>query len=116
MRFLLDESADGRLGPYLRRLGHDVTTVAHDYYAGLADWQVLQAAHQEGRILIAEDTDFGRLVFVESQPHAGVILFRLGDKAPIETKVGRLAHLLAHHAAELDQFVVVTKTGVRVRT
>jgi streptomycin 6-kinase len=37
MKFLLDQSTDGRLAVYLRKLGHDVTRIAADYPAGLLD-------------------------------------------------------------------------------
>jgi hypothetical protein len=59
MRFLLDENADARLVSYLTDQGHDVTQIATDYPSGLPDEQVLSLAHQEGRILITNDKDFG---------------------------------------------------------
>lgn len=55
MRFLLDESADARLTPYLRSLGHDVTAVSVDQPASLGDQEVLAIAHRERRVLIAND-------------------------------------------------------------
>ncbi|MGH2615223.1 MAG: DUF5615 family PIN-like protein [Thermomicrobiales bacterium] len=76
MRFLLDESADMRVAPHLRRLGHDVTGIAVDHLAGMPDDEVLAIAYREGRVLITHDRDFGWQVFVEHQPHAGVILLR----------------------------------------
>jgi len=75
MRFLLDESADACLAPYLRGLGHDVARLAVDYPAGLPDPRVLAIAAAEGRVLLTNDRDFGELVFRLRQSHAGVILF-----------------------------------------
>ena len=115
MRFLLDESADARLLPYLRGQGHDVTRLVTDYPAGLADPRVLAIAVAEQRILITDDRDFGELVFRRRQPHAGVIYFRLGEYAELSTKVERLDHVLTHYADQLDQFLVVTDHRVRVR-
>jgi predicted nuclease of predicted toxin-antitoxin system len=57
MKFLLDQSTDGRLAVYLRKLGHDVTRIAADYPAGLLDPKILSIAHAEGRILITDDRD-----------------------------------------------------------
>ncbi len=37
MRFLLDESSDARLASHPRQHGHDVTVIAFDYPASLAD-------------------------------------------------------------------------------
>ena len=78
MRFLLGENADGRLGAYLRSLGHDVTSVAADYQPSLDDARVLAAAHDEDHILTTDDRDFGRLVNVPHQPHAGYSTFASG--------------------------------------
>jgi predicted nuclease of predicted toxin-antitoxin system len=77
MRFLLDQSADARLGPHLHGRGHDVTRVGKEYPHGIPDDEVLAIAHRERRILIADDRDLGELIFRLRQPHAGVILFRL---------------------------------------
>lgn len=69
----MDESADARLGPFLRRLGHDVATIAVDHPASLKDEDVLAIARREQRILITDDRDFGELVFRNRRPHAGVM-------------------------------------------
>ncbi len=94
MKFLLDESADARLSPYLVARSHEVTHVAKDYPAGLPDTEVLTLAHTERRILIVNDRDFGKLVFKHRQPHTGVILFRLGPYALLVTKITRLDYIL----------------------
>ena len=91
MRFLLDQSSDARLIPYLSDRGHDATRIARDYPPGLPDEQVLAIAATEGRILIASDRDFGELVFARQHPHAGVILFRLGPYAPLATRSSGLS-------------------------
>lgn len=115
MRFLLDQSAEARIGAFLQSVGHDVTRVARDYPAGLPDDEVLAIAHAERRILIANDRDFGELVFRHRQPHHGVIYFRLPLDSTAEEKIGRLGELLTTHQADLDKFLVVTPRGTRVR-
>jgi predicted nuclease of predicted toxin-antitoxin system len=115
MKFLLDENADARLGPHLTQQGHNVTRIGSDYPAGLADHRVLSIAHEEQRILITNDLDFGELVFRLRQPHLGVILFRLGDYVPLATRVQRLDDVLARYGNDLNQFLVVTPNLVRVR-
>jgi predicted nuclease of predicted toxin-antitoxin system len=115
VRFLLDESADARSAAYLRQHGHDVTGVATDHTAGLPDEHVLAIATRESRILITCDLDFGRLVFVEEQPHAGVILLRLGPSPALPTTIARLEDVLSSHSVDLGQFVVVTRHLIRVR-
>ncbi len=114
MRFLFDESADGRLGAYLRSLGHDVSTIAADYHQSLDDSRVLEIAHQAQRVLVTDDRDFGRLVFVLHQPHSGVLYFRLGTNVELETKIRHLDHVLTDYRDQLRQFITVTPERVRI--
>ncbi len=114
MKFLLDESADFPLLNFLKGLGHDVTAIAHDYPHALKDREVLAIAHREQRILITNDRDFGELIFRQQLPHAGVILFRLGAE-DLATKVTWLERVVTDYSAQLDQFIVVSDRGIRVR-
>jgi predicted nuclease of predicted toxin-antitoxin system len=77
MKFLFDQSADFRLIPHLRQLGHDVQAVSRDYPPGLPDEDVLENARKEQRVLIVADRDFGELIFHQRLAHTGVIFFRL---------------------------------------
>jgi len=96
-------------------LGHDATRVARNYPAGLPDEQVLAIANHERRVLVANDKDFGELDFRRHHPHAGVILFRFPLDASAREKIDALARLLVTHAAQLNRFLVVSPSGVRVR-
>jgi len=116
MKFLLDENIDARLLPFLQALGHDVTSVAKDYFYGLFDEDVLAMAHQEHRILITNDRDFGELIFRQQLPHSGIILFRLApNDADIDLRKKRLQHVLTNYADQLHHFLVVTQKSVRIR-
>lgn len=115
MRFLLDENVEYRVAMFLTSAGHDVTAIAVDYPRSLADREVLRIATAEGRILVTADRDFGELIVRQRLPHAGVIYFRLGLGSTAEDKIGRLRSVLAAHAHELDQFLVVGPRSVRVR-
>lgn len=114
MRFLLDESADFPLAEFLREKGHDVTAIAHDYPHALKDREVLDIAVRERRIIITNDRDFGELVFRQQLPHSGIILFRLRSEE-LRVKQVRLEDVITTHAAELYQFLVITRGGIRVR-
>ena len=115
MRFLLDQSAEARIATFLTDRGHDATRIARDHPAGLPDEQVLAIAHREGRVLIANDKDFGELVVRRNLPHAGVVLFRFPLDATAQEKIDALERLLVTHRAQLDRFLVVTPSGIRVR-
>ncbi len=117
MKLLLDENIEARLGPYLVSLGHDVRTVARDYAASLSDQEVLGLASTGGRVLVTSDVgDFGDLIFRQRQPHAGVILLRLGNIA-WQDKANLLSPVLERHAADLEagHFLVVEPDRTRVR-
>jgi hypothetical protein len=75
---------------------------------------MLTIALQEQRIQVADDRDFGELVFRQRQAHAGVIFFRL-PPTELDVKIARLAAVLADHSHELNQFLTVTELRIRVR-
>jgi predicted nuclease of predicted toxin-antitoxin system len=115
MKFLLDQSADFRLIPHLRELGHDVEAISRNHPPGLPDEDVLTIARQEARILIVADRDFGELIFHQELAHAGVIFFRLPG-ATLQTKIEYLNTVLEEHTDELErgEFLVVTPGRIRV--
>lgn len=113
MRFLLDESADARLIPWLRSMGHSVTSIAVEHPASLKDEEVLAIARNENRILITDDRDFGELIFARGLPHSGVIYLRLGEYADLSLKLDRVAFVLEHYSADLNRFLVLTPRHVR---
>jgi predicted nuclease of predicted toxin-antitoxin system len=115
MKFLFDQSADFRLIPHLRQLGHDVQAVSCNYPPGLPDEDVLTIARKEQRILIIADHDFGELIFHQGLAHAGVIFFRLPG-AKLQTKIDQLNTVLAEHTDDfkLGEFLVVTPGQIRV--
>jgi predicted nuclease of predicted toxin-antitoxin system len=115
MRFLLDESADLRLLPFLTELGHDATAVARDYPNALADREVLALARRERRVLITNDLDFGELVVRIGLPHRGVVLFRLSTTS-LAAKEERLEFVLTRYHDRLSEFLTVTDGRVRVRS
>jgi len=115
VRFLLNESADGRIRAYLQEGGHDVSGIGREHPSGLPDYEVLAIAYRERRILITRNCDFGELVFVHLQPNKGVILLGLGASPPLAMISARLGEVLSQHAPELDQFIVLTPSLIRIR-
>ena len=116
MKFLLDQSAERRIAPFLRNLDHDVKVVAVDYPPGILDHEVLAHAYAEQRIVITNDKgDFGELIFKDFHPHAGVILLRRMKPGDIQVKLDRLTYVLTAYANRLNHFLVVTPTNVRVK-
>jgi predicted nuclease of predicted toxin-antitoxin system len=98
VKFLLDESVDARLAPFLTDRGHDVKAVARDYPNALEDREVVGLALGERRVLITNDLDFGELIVREGLGHSGVIVFRLHSTS-LALKQARLESLLSARKA-----------------
>ena len=75
MRFLADESCDFAVVRALRRAGFDVLCISESS-PRTEDSEVIRLALREGRILLTEDKDFGRLVYSHGQDTLGVIFLR----------------------------------------
>jgi predicted nuclease of predicted toxin-antitoxin system len=115
MRFLLDQSAEARIGVFLNGQGYDATRVGRDHPPGLPDEEVLAIAVTENRILITNDRDFGDPIFRQHHPHTGVIYLRFPLDTTAAQKIAGIQQLLETHADQLDKSLTVTPSGVRVR-
>jgi hypothetical protein len=73
--FLADESCDFAVVRALREAGFDVTAVG-EVWPGAVDDVVFDLAICEGRMVIAEKKDFGRLVLAGRRVTGGVLLLR----------------------------------------
>ena len=114
MRFLADECVDAPLVTHLRTAGHDVHYLA-EQRRGLTDPEVLAAAHEQDRILLTEDKDFGELAVRQGHPVPGVVLLRI-DPMRRALKESRLDAALAHFGERLHgRYVVVHEDRFRSR-
>ncbi len=112
MRFLVDECAGPMLARWLQSEGHDVLSV-FDQARGILDDAIIRLAHDETRILITNDKDFGELVYRKKMPHDGIILLRLANERS-QIKIDVVGQLLSLYADKLPgAFVVVTEDQVR---
>lgn len=114
MRFLADENVEWTVVESLRKQGFDVVA-AHTDYKGFKDNEILQLAHQQKRILITNDTDFGNLVFHRQQLSSGIILMRFLNENSNQ-KAKTIQHLLKHHSAKLqNHFTVLSEHQIRIK-
>ena len=72
MRLLLDTCLSGKAKSELEALGHDVVW-SGDWPKDPGDDELLAWAHQEKRILVTLDKDFGELAVAHGKPHHGII-------------------------------------------
>ena len=113
MRFLADESCDFVVVRALRTAGHDVLAVS-EFQQRSVDRELIALAHDERRILLTEDKDFGWLVFVGRAQSPGVILVRFPSNAR-GTLGSAVTRLVEERGAELlGTFAVLLPSAVRI--
>jgi predicted nuclease of predicted toxin-antitoxin system len=115
MRFLLDQDVYAATGHFLAGLGHDVVRVSQIGMSQAADEELLLLAHQQDRIFVTRDRDFGSLVFVRSFG-AGVLFLRMlpSTQNAVHSELGKV--LTAYTSDELrSAFVVLEPDGHRIR-
>jgi predicted nuclease of predicted toxin-antitoxin system len=111
VKFLIDRCAGSRLAQWLRAEGHDVDEARHRG-TDPGDETLLGWATSEGRVLVTIDTDFGTLLRLRGQAHAGLI--RLPDVPP-STRIALMEEILQRHGAEDLTRLVITVKGSRIR-
>jgi predicted nuclease of predicted toxin-antitoxin system len=111
MRFLIDRCAGRLIAAWLRARGHDVAE-SHERGPDPGDSVLLEWASSESRILITIDTDFGELIFLNQQPHCGLV--RLPD-VPSNQRILIMDDLLTRFVSELEEGAIVTIRGGRIR-
>jgi predicted nuclease of predicted toxin-antitoxin system len=72
VKLLLDACVWGGTRSVLQEAGHDVVWVG-DWASDPGDEEILAIAHQEDRVLVALDKDFGELALVQRMPHCGIV-------------------------------------------
>jgi predicted nuclease of predicted toxin-antitoxin system len=107
LRFLIDRSVGQRLATWPRSQGHDVLE-SWNQGPDPGDAALLQMAADEGRILVTIDSDFGTLIYLHQAPHASIV--RLPDVPAVE-RIELMADLLARHADDLPQSIVMVRRG-----
>lgn len=117
MRFLIDNALSPLIAQELRQQGHDAVHV-RDYGIGTeADSVIFDRAHEEDRIIVSADTDFGTLLANRNESKPSVILFRRGT----ERRPREQADLLVIHLPVIEQdllrgaVVVFDQLRIRVR-
>jgi predicted nuclease of predicted toxin-antitoxin system len=115
MRLLLDQDVYAITARFLMELGHDVVTAADIGGSRFPDVDLLRAAHDQSRVFVTRDKDFGSLVFI-GDFGAGVVFLRLSP-LNIHAVHQELARVLALYPENQlkDAFVVVEAGRHRFR-
>ena len=111
MKVLLDACVWGGVRGPLEGAGYDVVW-AGEWPQDPGDEEILRRAHQESRVLVTLDKDFGELAIVRGQVHSGIVrLVALSTRQQMESCLA----VLARYGAELEAGAIVTVEAGRVR-
>jgi predicted nuclease of predicted toxin-antitoxin system len=111
MKLLLDACVWGGTRNELEGSGHDVEW-AGDWPEDPGDEEILAQAHNEGRILVTLDKDFGEMAIVRGIPHSGIL--RLVNLAARE-QGSMCVRIIAKYGKELQSGAIITAEPGRLR-
>ncbi|MGH6798488.1 MAG: DUF5615 family PIN-like protein [Roseiarcus sp.] len=114
MRWLADECVDAALVARLRAAGHDALYVA-EIASGANDAEVLRRAHDDRRLLLTEDKDFGELVVHSGMPALGLVLLRLAPENRALKWTRLEAAIMQFGERLLGRYVVIEEARFRSR-
>ena len=83
LRFLTDENIDKELVLFLRAEGFDVFDIKEEGLFRLSDAAILELSFLQKRIVISQDSDFGKLIFRDGEFFHGIIYLRPGHQSSI---------------------------------
>ncbi len=111
MKLLLDSCVWGRARDELQRLGHDVIWMG-DSDEDPGDLEIIRRAHEEKRIVVTLDKDFGAIAVFQGHPHSGILRlvnFSARQQATV------CAFVIGLHGEELQAGAIVTAEPGRLR-
>ena len=113
LRVVVDVGVGPAAEEWLRRNGHDVQAV-RDHDPRMSDTDILAWAVRDQSLVITMDKDFGELVYLSGQAHAGVLLLRL-EGAKSQEKANAVEKVFTQFGDQLEGKFSVFQDG-RLRT
>lgn len=111
MKLLLDTCVWGGALKDLQAAGHDVIWVG-EWPEDPGDDEIFEKAHEENRILVTLDKDFGELTIIHRRPHSGIIrLVNLRARQQAQACL----RVIEHHEEELKAGAIITVEPTRLR-
>lgn len=113
MKFLIDIGVGKKIEDLLKK-SFDVKSV-RDIDCKMPDFEILQLAVSEKRVVLTMDKDFGELVFNSGLDHNGVLLLRL-ENSNGEEKMKVVQFILNNYSDQIERkFCVFSKGKFRIR-
>lgn len=110
LKLYLDQMFQMDVAQALRKQGYDVLRASETGHARADDYQILEKAISENRILITLDEHFGDWVVLPLSNHPGVIRIKVNPTTS-ENVIKLLSHFLRNHTAEQfkDHLVILSE-------
>ena len=80
--FIADENIHPVVVKELRQQEINISSVVDQGLVGQPDNDILQFAHQSGRVVLTHDSDFGTLSIAQQRPFTGIVFVRPGHIQP----------------------------------
>jgi len=111
VKLLIDTCISGTVRNALQAAGHDAVWTG-EWPQDPGDDEILDNAHQQNRILITLDKDFGELAVVHGRPHSGIIrLVNWSTQQQANTSL----LILERYSTALESGAIVTVEPGRIR-
>jgi len=114
---LTDENIAPEVVTWLRSTGFDIFDIVENGLMGMDDEQILDLAHNQGRIVVTQDSDFGTLAIPMNKPYTGIIFLKPGHILS-EFTIQSLSALLRKVEEVVPPFIIVVHhgfAGIRIR-
>ena len=115
--FIADENIHPVVVKELRQQEIDISSVVDEGLVGQPDNDILQFAHQSGRVVLTHDSDFGTLSIAQQQPFTGIVFLRPGHIQPQFT-LDTLSSIKNKNIDVTSPFLVIAtrqQNAVRIR-
>jgi len=116
MKFLADMGISPKTVAFLRGKGHDAVHLHEQGFDRLEDPVILEKAHNEGRVLLTHDLDFGGLLAAAGAVLPSVVIFRLQNMR-FERVNDYLETIISRYAGPLQTGAIasVSERQIRIR-
>jgi predicted nuclease of predicted toxin-antitoxin system len=102
------------IGKYLTDLGNDAVHLSDMAMERASDFEILEKALSEHRIMLTHDLDFGRLLAFSGAKLPSVIIFRLKDMRP--DSVNKVCDgVIRGFADELEKGAILSVDDKKIR-
>ena len=115
MKFLLDMGISPETGMYLTKLGHDAVHLIDEAIGRASDFEIMDKALNEQRIILTHDLDFGKLLAFSGEKLPSVVIFRLRNMRP--ENVNRFCErVIDRFSDSLEQGAILSVGDKKIRS